>query len=149
MARVWVYVVTLLATVFCAAVNAYTLQVMYPVWRVLDAANFAALHREYLQRLWPVITLPHVVMFFASMALMVARPWFVSRSEAIAVFALDAGVVVVSAFLAGPIHTRFEQQGAADAAGLQALIVISAARVVMMFAACWLLAVTLVRPLSR
>lgn len=149
MARVWVYVVTLLATVFCAAVNAYTLQVMYPVWRVLDAPNFAALHRDYLERLWPVITLPHVVMFFASMALMVMRPWFVTRSEAIAVFALDAGVVVVSAFLAGPIHTRFEQQGVADAAGLHALLVISAVRVVMMVAACWVLVVAMMRPMSR
>jgi hypothetical protein len=149
MVRVWVYVVTFFATAFCGAVNAYTLQLMYPVWRVLDAPNFAALHRDYLERLWPVITLPHVVMFFASAAMIFARPWFVSRSEAIAVFVLAAAVVGISAFVAGPVHTRFEQQGAADAAGLDALIVISAARVLMMIAACWVLCVSLLRPLSR
>jgi hypothetical protein len=149
MERVWVYLITLLATVFCAAVNAYTVQVAYPLWASVGAAEFGALHREYLRRLWPVITLPHVVMFFASAAMIFVRPWFVSRSEAMAVFALDAGVVAVSAFVAGPVHTRFEQQGIADAGGLHALIVISAVRVGMMLAACWVLCVSLLRALSR
>jgi hypothetical protein len=65
------------------------------------------------------------------------------------VFALDAGVVAVSAFVAGPVHTRFEQRGIADAGGLHALIVISAVRVGMMLAACWVLCVSLLRALSR
>lgn len=142
-----VYLTTLIATLFCAAINAYTYQVMYPVWRTLDAPNFVALHRDYLDRLWPVITVPHVVMFFASAALIALRPAFVSRGEAIAVFALDAGVVVLSAFWAGPIHGRFEQQHFADAAGLRTLIVISLARTAMMIASCWVLCTALLRGL--
>jgi hypothetical protein len=46
-----VYLTTLIATLFCAAINAYTYQVMYPVWRTLDEPNLVALHRDYLDRL--------------------------------------------------------------------------------------------------
>jgi hypothetical protein len=141
-----VFVVTMVTTVFCAAVNAYTLQVGYPLWRV-TGPEFAAVHREYLQRLWPVITLPHVVMFLASAAMLWWRPVFVGRWEAVAVFALDAAVVVVSAFVAGPIHGRFERNGVMDAQGYSALIGISALRVVLMVSACGVLCGAMLRGL--
>jgi hypothetical protein len=128
-------------------VNAYTLQVAYPLWRVVGAAEFPAVHREYLERLWPVITLPHVVMFFASAGLIVWQPGFVPRGEAIAVFVLVAGVVGISAFVAGPIHGRFAQTGVMDAAGYRGLIAISAVRVVVMVGACAVLGVEMMRGL--
>jgi hypothetical protein len=146
MAERLVFLVTMVTTVFCAAVNAYTLQVGYPLWRVAGP-EFAAVHREYLERLWPVITLPHVVMFFASATMMWWRPAFVGRWEAVAVFTLNATVVVVSAFGAGPIHGRFEQNGVMDAQGYSALIGISALRVVLMVTACGVLCVAMLRGL--
>jgi hypothetical protein len=139
------FLTTVMATLFCAAVNAYTLQVAYPLWRVVGAAEFPAVHKEYLERLWLVITVPHVVMFFASLGLIWLRPVFVPRGEAIAVFVLAAGVVGISAFLAGPIHGRFEQTGVTDAAGYRTLIAISALRVGMMAGACAVLAVEMMR----
>jgi len=141
------FLTTVIATLFCAAVNAYTLQVAYPLWRVVGAAEFPAVHREYLERLWPVITLPHVVMFFASAGLIVWRPGFVPLGEAIAVFVLAAAVVGISAFAAGPIHGRFAQTGVMDAAGYRGLIAISAVRVVMMVGACAVLGVEMMRGL--
>jgi hypothetical protein len=139
------FLTTVVATVFCAAVNAYTFQVAYPLWRFVGAGSFRAVHQEYLERLWPVITVPHVVMFFASAGLMWWRPAFVPKGEAIAVFMLAAGVVGISAFVAGPVHGRFEQTGVADEAGMRALIGISAARVVMMVGACAVLCVEMMR----
>jgi hypothetical protein len=139
-----VYVVAMMATVFCAAVNAYTLQVAYPLWRFVGA-EFPVVHREYLERLWPVITLPHVVMFFASAGLIWLRPGFVQRGAGGVVFLLAAGVVGISAFVAGPIHGRFEQTGVMDAEGYRGLMAVSAVRVVMMVGACWVLGVGMMR----
>jgi hypothetical protein len=143
------FLTTVVATLFCAAVNAYTYQVAYPLWRFVGAGTFKEVHQAYLELLWPVITLPHVVMFFASAGLIWWRPSFVPRGEAIAVFVLAAGVVGISAFVAGPIHGRFEQTGMADEAGMRALIAISAARVGMMMVACWVLGVGMLRGWGR
>jgi hypothetical protein len=140
-----VYVVAMMAMVFCAAVNAYTLQVAYPLWRVVGAGEFGAVHREYLRRLWPVITVPHGLMFLATAGLIWVRPGFVPRGEAVGLFLLAAGVVGISAFVAGPIHGRFERTGVLDAAGYRVLMAVSVARVVMMVAACGVLGVEMVR----
>jgi len=134
-----IFVLTLFATVFCAAVNGYTYQVAYPLWRSVSDAELAGMHREYLKRLWPVITVPHVVMFFASGALIWRRPEFVPLWVAVVVFALDAAVVVVSAVAAGPIHDRITKLGRMDEVGYRGLMSISAMRVVMMALACGLL----------
>jgi hypothetical protein len=144
-----VFLVVVVSTVFCAAVNAYTLQIGYPLWRTVGMGEFGALRREYMERLWAVITLPHVVMFFASAAMVWWRPAFVRPWEAVAVFALDAGVVVVSALLAGPVHGRFERQGAIDAEGMRALIAISTVRTGMMVAAVGVLCAGMWRGLGE
>jgi len=134
-----IFVVALFATVFCTAVNGYTYQVAYPLWRSVSDGELAGMHREYLKRLWPVITVPHVVMFFASGALIWRRPEFVPLWVAVVVFALDAAVVVVSAVAAGPIHDRITKLGRMDEVGYRGLMSISAMRVVMMALACGLL----------
>jgi hypothetical protein len=139
MATVWVFVVTLISTVFCAAVNAYTLQVAYPLWASVGAAEFGGFHSDYLRRLWPVITLPHVVMFFASAALIWRHPGFITERMAVSVFALDAAVIGISAFVAGPVHDRFTRQGRMDVHGLKRLLKVSVFRVVLMLAACGVL----------
>lgn len=127
-----IFVVAMFATFFCATVNFYTYQVGYPLWRSVGAAELPALHREYLRRLWPVITLPHVVMFFASAAFVWRRPAFVPLWAAMLVFGLDAGVVLVSAFAAGPMHARISKLGVLDDRGYRGLMSVSAMRVVMM-----------------
>lgn len=127
-----IFVMATFATLFCAAVNFYTYQVGYPLWRSVGAAELPSLHREYLRRLWPVITLPHVVMFFSSAALVWRRPAFVPLWAAVLVFGLDAGVVLVSAFAAGPMHARITKLGVLDDRGYRGLMSISAMRVVMM-----------------
>jgi hypothetical protein len=134
-----IFVVALFATVFCAAVNGYTYQVAYPLWRSVSDAELPGMHREYLKRLWPVITVPHVVMFFASGAMIWRRPLFIPLWVAVLVFALDAAVVAVSAFAAGPIHDRITKLGRMDETGYRGLMSISAMRVVMMALACGLL----------
>ena len=126
-------------TLFCAAVNAYTLRLAYPLWRAVPPEAFPAYHREYLRRLTPVITLPHIVMFFSSALLVRWRPASFGLRDAVLLFLLDTGVVLVSAFVAGPIHSRFERTGRLDAPGLTLLIRISTLRTVMMLAASALL----------
>ncbi len=127
-----IFVVAMFATFFCAAVNFYTYQVGYPLWRSVGIVDLPALHREYLRRLWPVITLPHVVMFFSSAALVWRRPAFMPLWTAVLVFGLNSGVVLVSAFAAGPMHTRITKLGVLDEKGYRGLMSISAMRVVMM-----------------
>ncbi len=129
------------STFFCTAVNAYTLRLAYPLWRAVPPAAFAALHREYLRRLTPVITLPHIVMFFSSGLLLRWHPSSFRFRDAIALFILDASVVAVSAFAAGPIHSRFERTGHLDAPGLTHLLQISALRTALMLTASYLLCV--------
>jgi hypothetical protein len=144
-----IFVVAMFATLFCAAVNAYTYQVAYPLWRSVGAAELPALHRDYLRRLWPVITLPHIVMFFAGAALVWRRPAFMPLWTAVLIFALEAGVVLVSAFAAGPMHARITKLGVLDDRGYRGLMSISAMRVVMMALASGLMfAVTLRAMLS-
>ena len=63
----WVFGVSVFANVFCSAVNLYTWRLGYPLWG-FAGAEFSAVHREYLRRLTPVITVPHVIMFLASWA---------------------------------------------------------------------------------
>ena len=126
---------TVVSTVFCTAVNAYTLRIAYPLWSFVPPAAFAALHREYLRRLTPVITIPHIVMFFSSALLLCCRPASFRLRDAVLVFALNAGVVAISAFAAGPIHSRFERTGSLDSPGLTLLLRISALRTAMMLVA--------------
>ena len=130
-----VFALATFSTFFCTAVNAYTLRLAYPLWRAVPPEAFAALHREYLRRLTPVITLPHVVMFFSSALLLHWRPPSFRLRDAVLLFTLDAGVVAISAFAAGPIHSRFERTGSLDAPGLTLLLRISALRTAMMLAA--------------
>lgn len=138
------FVLATFANFFCAAVNCYTLRVAYPLWRFVGDAEFAALHREYLRRLDPVITFPHIVLFFADLALLRWRPAFFSFADACFLSAAGVGVVLVSLLWAGPIHSRFERTGVADATGLDRLVGISVLRSVLMLAAsgwiCWRLA---------
>lgn len=148
MAVLTLYLVAAFATVFCAAINAYTLCVAYPLWRYVGAADFATLHQNYLRVLGPVITFPHIVMFFASAALLRWRPGWFSLREALWLFALDAAVVVVSAFWAGPIHSGFERAGVLDAGGLHWLLVISGLRTAMMLGACGVVGAALYRALA-
>jgi hypothetical protein len=130
-----IFVLAAFATIFCAAVNCYTARIAYPLWRQVDPPGFGAFHREYLRLLAPVITVPHIVMFFASAALLRWRPACVTLPEAVALFALDAAVVALSAFWAGPIHSRFERAGVIDQPGIATLIRISVLRSILMLAA--------------
>jgi hypothetical protein len=139
-------VVVVFSTVFCAAVNAYTYQIAYPLWGLVGRTEFAAVHCEYLRRLDWIITVPHVFMFFSAGLMIWLRPVFVGLAEAIVLFGLEAAVVAVSAFAAGPVHGRFTRTGVCDDAGLKLLVRISALRVVLMAASCglvvrWLAAV--------
>ena len=134
------FLVVVFATLFCAAVNAYTYQIAYPLWGFIGRSQFAAVHREYLRRLDWIITVPHVVMFFSSGLMIWLHPSFTSLSETISLFALEAAVVGVSAFAAGPVHGRFTRTGIADEAGLRLLIRISALRFILMTAACGIVA---------
>ena len=146
MVGAWMFLVAGLSTVFCAAVNCYTWRIAYPLWGFCGA-EFSVVHREYLRRLGPVITGPHVVMFFASLGLVWRRPGFMSVAQAWWVFGLDAAVVVISAFVAGPVHSRFER-GGLDAAGLARLVRVSAWRSGLMLGACGVLGWSLVRVLE-
>ena len=136
------------ATIFCTAVNCYTLRLAYPLWRWVGRAEFGELHKAYLRLLGPVITFPHIVMFFSSAALVRWRPIGFSRAQALLLFLLDALVVAVSAFSAGPIHSRFERQRAPDEPGLRRLIRISALRSVLMLVASGLVCWRLLKALS-
>jgi hypothetical protein len=66
MLRDWLFIVVVFSTLFCAAVNAYTYRIAYPLWGFVGQAEFAAVHREYMRRLDWIITVPHVVMFFSA-----------------------------------------------------------------------------------
>ena len=136
------------STFFCTAVNAYTLRIAYPLWRTVPLEAFAALHREYVRRLTPVITFPHIVMFFSSALLLRWRPGSFSLRDAVVLFALDAGVVAVSAFAAGPIHSRFKRTGHLDAPGLIYLLRISVLRTILMLAASGLLCLRIARAVA-
>ncbi len=145
MAGTWLFAVATFSTFFCLAVNAYTLTVGYPLWRYVGAAEFAAVHREYLRRLNWVITIPHVVMFFSDAGLVGWRPLFM-RSASAWIVALLAWVVVgVSAFVAGPVHDRFSRQGHVDEPGMSLLMRISLGRTLMMLAASGLLLMALIQ----
>ena len=130
-----VFAVAVFSTFFCAAVNAYTLRIGYPLWRLVGRAEFGALHREYLRVLNPIITVPHVLMFFADGALLWRRPALLPMLAAVVVSGLATAVTLISAFVAGPVHDRFARNGAVDAAGMRRLIVISAWRTAMMLGA--------------
>ena len=135
--RAWVFGTSVLANGFCAAVNVYTWRLGYPLWG-FAGTGFAAVHREYMARLTPAITVPHVVMFLAALG---AAMWRVPRMPAWVgwtVFALDTAVIAVSVLVAGPVHDRFNRVGF-DAAGLELLVRVSAWRSAMMLAACALL----------
>ena len=147
--RTALFALAAFSTVFCAAINAYTYRIAYPLWQWVGQQSFPALHREYLRRLTPVITVPHVVMFFSSGLLLWLRPPYLAPWQAGLLFALDAGVVLVSAAAAGPIHTRFERERTLDPVAFARLLRISALRTGMMLAACVLLLQVLVSALSH
>ncbi len=143
-----IFIVAILSTVFCAAVNAYTYRLAYPLWRWVGPREFGALHTEYLRLLTPVITVPHVLMFFACGALIFLRPAYMARWEAVALFTLAATVVGVSAWIAGPVHSQIERTGVLDDAGFTRLMTVSAGRVGMMMLSCGLLFRVLLRGLG-
>ena len=136
------------STIFCTAVNCYTLRLAYPLWRWVGPAEFRSLHKAYLRLLDPVITFPHIVMFFASGTLLRWRPSWFSLRQAVTLFTLDTIVILVSAFWAGPIHTRFERAEALDEAGLRRLIQISLMRSMLMLAASGLVCAALYSELA-
>ena len=130
-----VFIATLLSVVFCWAVNCYTLRITYPLWGTLDPANFGRTHAEYMRRLTPVVTLPHIAMFFSSMALLRWRPTTVTPRDAVLIFLLGTTVILISAFIAGPVHARYTSQAAIDVDGQQILLRVSLWRVLLMTAA--------------
>jgi hypothetical protein len=130
------FVVAFAATIFCTAINCYTYQIAYPLWASVGPEYFPAVHREYLRRLEWIITIPHMVMFFSAAALVFRHPVFIAPVAASWLFGLEAAVVGVSAFAAGPIHSRFTRTGIADATGLAQLVRISLLRTLLMIAAC-------------
>jgi hypothetical protein len=84
-------------------------------------------------------------MFFASGALVFLHPASMPSWCAVVVFGLNAGVVVVSAFGAGPIHDRITKAGVMDDGDYRGLMRISAARVVMMALVCAVLFAAMLR----
>ena len=147
MAGLAFFLTTLVSTFFCTAVNCYTVQIAYPLWRSVAGDHFPALHQEYLKRLWPVITLPQIVMFFASAGLLWRRATYVDAWHAATIFGLNSAVIIISAFVAGPIHSRFTRERALDEPGLRRLIAISAIRVGLMLCSCWILVAVLLHAL--
>ena len=146
MAAAFFFGVSLFANVFCAAVNLYTWRLGYPLWG-FAGREFGAVHREYLARLTPVITVPHVIMFFASLAEAFWRVRAMPAWEAWLVFGLDTAVIGVSVLVAGPVHDRFARAGC-DEAGLRRLVRVSAWRSAMMLVACTLLVQVVMRALA-
>ena len=142
----WVFGLSFLANVFCAAVNVYTWLLGYPLWG-FAGAGFGAVHREYLRRLTPVITVPHVVMFFAGWAGVRWRLAAMPLWASFAVAGLDTAVIAFSVLVAGPVHDRFARAGL-DAGGLRTLVRVSAWRSGMLAASCGLLLSVLVRSLG-
>ena len=137
----WVFAFSLVANVFCAAVNGYTWLLGYPLWGFAGQA-FPAVHREYMRRLTPVITVPHVAMFFLSWA---GVWWRVAGMPAWTALAVaDTSVIGVSVLLAGPVHDRFARTGFAGD-GLRRLVRVSAWRSAMMAVSCGLLVWVLVK----
>ncbi len=128
-------VLATVSTVFCLAVNSYTLRIAYPLWRTLPDEAFAPLHREYLRLLGPVITFPHIVLFFADAALLHWRPPILPAASAWLACTCAWIVVAISAFAAGPIHDRFTRNDRIDQPGMAALLGISAARTLLLLAA--------------
>ena len=122
----------LLSTIVCLAVNAYTYRIAYPLWREATPADFPRIHAAYLRLLTPIITLPHIAMFFSTAYLALRPAPWLPRPAAIAVFSLATLVILLSAFLAGPIHDRFTRNAALDPTGLEHLIRLSALRTVLM-----------------
>ncbi len=129
------FLTALFSTVFCTAVNCYTYRLAYPLWRKVHEDDFAALHREYLRQLNPIITAPHIILFFSSGALLLWRPPMLSLSAALVGFSLNTAVILVSAFVAGPVHDRFTRRQRLEPAGLRRLIQISALRSILMLTA--------------
>ena len=142
----WVFGVSVLANVFCAAVNLYTWRLTYPLWG-FAGAEFGVVHREYLRRLTPVITVPHVAMFFASWAAVWWRIAAMPLWLSLAVAGLATAVIGVSVLMAGPVHDRFTRAGLDDP-GLRTLVRVSALRSGMMGVSCGLLLWVLVRSLA-
>jgi hypothetical protein len=137
------FALAFLSTVFCLAINAYTFQIGYPLWKLVRPEEFAALHKAYLRQLTWVITAPHILMFFTCGALMFWPPRFMTRGAAALVCAATWSVVALSAFVAGPIHDRFARQGRIDDAGFARLLWVSALRQACMIAASLVLLVEL------
>ena len=127
------------STFFCTAVNAYTLRLAYPLWRYVQPDSFTTLHAAYLRLLGPVITLPHIVMFFSTAALLWRRPAGMSLTEAWLVFGCAAAVVLLSAVVGGTVHGRFARTGVLDEAGMRHLLALSWTRSLLMFAASGML----------
>ncbi len=144
-----VFIAALFSSLFCTAVNCYTYRIAYPLWAAVGPAEFPVVHREYMRRLDWIVTIPHIVMFFSAAALVRWHPRFVPIVAASWLFGLVASVIAVSAFAAGPIHSRFTRTGLADSAGLTQLIRISLLRVILMTAACGILFRCLLAGLAR
>ena len=133
------FLVAVFSTFFCTAINAYTLRLAYPLWRHVQSDSFKTLHAAYLRLLGPVITFPHIVMFFSTAALLWRRPAACTLAEASVVFALAATVVLLSAVIGGAVHGRFSRTGLRDEPGMQQLILLSWSRTLLLLAASWIL----------
>ena len=135
----WIFATAAGAVLFCTAVNCYTYRVAYPLWLSIGGKDFAAVHRDYLRRLTPVITVPHIVAFFCSASMLYLRPTWLTLWTAGEVFFACTAVIALSLAVAGPVHDRFARTGVVDQPGMQRLIQISAVRSTLMVAASALL----------
>jgi hypothetical protein len=133
------FALTAFSVCFCFAVNAYTWRIGYALWPLVADEDFGGFHTRYLARLSSVITIPHVLMFFASACLAATRPPWFGAVSAFMTCALAWAVVGISAFLAGPVHDRFSKNARMDDAGFEQLIWISIARTLMLLVASGLL----------
>ncbi len=127
------------SVLFCTAVNCYTYCIAYPLWRSVGKAEFPILQAEYMRRLPPVITFPHILAFLSTGALAFLRPTWLSAGTDLYLFSAVTIVILLSALVAGPVHGRFERHRSIDERGMRLLIRVSAIRSILLLLASVLL----------
>jgi hypothetical protein len=112
---IWFLALCLGLSFYCLAIDWLAQVVTYPLFRLVNAADFGAYHVAYQQRIRTVLVGPVIATRLAMVALVLVRPPAVLLSLALLNAVVAVLLVLVTVGIEVPNHRRLRRQGKSEA----------------------------------
>jgi hypothetical protein len=111
----WVLLLALAFTLYMTGVIVNMQLLEYPLFALVGKGDFARYHAFHNRSLFVLVLLPTLIALISSVVLLWIRPSSIPLWPVILVVASDLGIVVSTAVLQAPLHTKLDRNGFSEA----------------------------------